>query len=133
MRITRIGLTPVKGGRHVEQRSVELTSDGPVGDRVFCLVDRSRGRVLRTVENPSLVQVAASWRDGLLTTRFPGRTVKAVPFRTGETLKVDYWGRLAALDVVDGPWAAAYSEHLGREDDGIVLARASHRARRASR
>ena len=56
MHITRIGLTPVKGGRHTEQPSVDLTLEGPVGDRVFCLVDRDRGRVLRTVENPTLVQ-----------------------------------------------------------------------------
>ena len=52
MHVTRIGLTPVKGGRHAEQASVDLTLDGPIGDRVFCLVDTERGRVHRTVENP---------------------------------------------------------------------------------
>ena len=46
-----------------------------------------------------------------------------MPAPTGETLKVDYWGRVAALEVVDGPWAEAYSEHVGHD---VLLARASH-------
>ena len=123
MHVTRIGLTPVKGGRHAEQASVDLTLDGPVGDRVFCLVDPERGRVLRTVENPSMMRTSATWADGVLTSRLPGRTVEGVPAPTGRTLKVDYWGRVAALEVVDGPWADAYSEHVGRD---VLLARAAH-------
>jgi uncharacterized protein YcbX len=123
VRIARIGLTPVKGARHTEQASVELTTDGPVGDRLFCLVDRARGRVLRTVENPTMVQTSARWRDGVLSVEMPAGSVEGVPAPTGETLKVDYWGRVAALEVVEGPWAAAYSRHLGCD---VVLARASH-------
>jgi uncharacterized protein YcbX len=123
VRITRIGLTPVKGGRHTGRPSVELSLGGPVGDRVFCLVDRARARVLRTVENPTLVQTAARWHDGVLAVTLPSVRVQGVPVPTGETLKVDYWGRVAALEVVDGPWAAAYSDHLGYD---VVLARASH-------
>ena len=123
MHVTRIGLTPVKGGRHAEQASVDLTLDGPVGDRVFCLVDPQRGRVLRTVENPSLMRTSATWAEGVLTSRLPGRTVGGVPAPTGRTLEVDYWGRVAALAVVDGPWAEAYSAHVGHD---VLLARASH-------
>lgn len=125
MRISRIGLTPVKGGRHRDLPSVDLTLEGPVGDRVFCLVDRVRGRVLRTVENPTLLQTSATWQGGVLSSRLPGRTVDGVPELTGETIKVDYWGRTAALDVVDGPWAAAYAEHLGPDGGDLVLARSS--------
>ena len=122
MRITRIGLTPVKGGRHTGQASVELTPEGPVGDRVFCLVDRRRARVLRTVENPTLVQTSARWHEGVLSVALPSGSVEGEPSPTGETLEADYWGRVAALEVVEGPWAAAYSEHVGRD---VVLARAS--------
>ena len=121
MHVTRIGLTPVKGGRHAEQASVDLTIEGPVGDRVFCLVDPERGQVLRTVENPSMMRTSATWADGVLTSRLPGRTVAGTPAGTGRTLKVDYWGRVAALEVVDGPWAGAYSEHVGHD---VLLARA---------
>ena len=120
MHVSRIGLTPLKGARHEDQASVDLTPHGPVGDREFCLVDRSRGRVLRTVENPTVMQTAAHWGAGLLTTTLPARTVEGVPGPSGETLTVDYWGRAARLEVVDGPWAAAFSEHLGYD---VVLAR----------
>ena len=123
MRISRIGLTPVKGGRHRDHPYVQLALDGPVGDRVFCLVDRARARVLRTVENPTLLQTSATWDDGVLTSTLPRGTVEGVPAPTGETLKVDYWGRTAALDVVDGPWASAYAEHLGPDGGDLVLAR----------
>lgn len=123
MRVSRIGLTPLKGGRHRELPYVDLASSGPLGDRVFCLVDPARARVLRTVENPTLLQTSAVWHGGVLTTALPGRTVRDVPSPTGEVVKVDYWGRVAALEVVDGPWAAAYSQHLGYD---VVLARATH-------
>ena len=120
MRIERIGFTPLKGGRHMTHDLVDLTADGPVGDRVFCLVDRSRGRVLRTVENPTLLQAAARWETGVLSVDLPGHTVEGVPSPSGELLEVDYWGRTAALEVCTGPWAEAYSEHLGYD---VVLAR----------
>jgi len=118
--IERIGFTPLKGGRHMTHDLVDLTADGPVGDRVFCLVDRSRGRVLRTVENPTLLQAAARWESGVLSVDLAGRTVEGEPSPSGEALKVDYWGRVAELEVCTGPWAEAYSEHLGYD---VVLAR----------
>ena len=121
MHVSRIGLASVKGTRHRDLASVDLTLDGPVGDRVFCLVDVARGRVLRSVENPSLFRTTATWQAGILATTLPDQPdVVDVPLETGETVKVDYWGRVAALDVVAGPWAAAYSRYLGRD---VVLAR----------
>jgi uncharacterized protein len=120
--VSRIGFTPVKGGRHREHRYVDLALAGPVGDRVFCVVDPHRGRVLRTVENPALLRTAAAWRSGVLTVSFPDGCVEGTPVPTREVLKVDYWGRVAAVEIVDGPWAAAYSRHVGRD---VVLARAA--------
>jgi uncharacterized protein YcbX len=121
VRVSRIGFTPVKGGRHIAQDLVELTPDGPAGDRVFCLVDPARGQVLRTVQNPSLLQSATSWGNGVLAMTLPGQTAEGAPTPTGAVLEVDYWGRDAAVEVVAGPWAAACSEHLGYD---VVLARA---------
>ena len=120
MRITRTGLTALKGGRHLGLPAVELTLAGPVGDRAFCLVDRDRRRVLRTVENPALVRTVAHWARGVLTVEVAGTTYEGVPQPTGEELKADYWGRTAALEVLDGPWGAAYTGLLGRR---VVLAR----------
>lgn len=113
MRIERIGFTPVKGARHLTQDRADLSADGPVGDRVFALVDRRRGRVLRTVENPALLRACARWDGGVLSVDLPGHTVEGVPSPSGETLEVDYWGRTAGVRVCAGPWAEAYSEYLG--------------------
>jgi uncharacterized protein len=118
--IKRIGYTAVKGGRHTSHDLVDLTADGPVGDRVFCLVDRSRGRVLRTVQNPSLLRARARWQAGVLSVDLPGHTVTGVPIPSGETLEVDYWGRTATLQRCTGQWAEAYSEYLGYD---VVLCR----------
>lgn len=120
MRIERIGFTPLKGGRHRGHDTAELTATGPVGDRVFCLVDPARGRVLRTVENPSLLRTAARWDAGVLSVHLPDRTLEGTPEPTGETLKVDYWGRGAETEVVGGPWSEAFSDFLGYD---VVLAR----------
>ena len=122
MRVERIGFTPIKGGRHAAHGSVELASTGPVGDRAFCLVDPARSRVLRTVENPTLVKNLAHWHAGVLSVRLPFGVFEGAPLGTGSVLEVDYWGRPARLEVVDGPWAAAYSRFLGLD---VVLARAA--------
>ena len=107
--VSRVGFTSLKGARHLSRRFVDLTLDGPVGDRVFCLIDPVRGRVLRTVENPTLVQTRASWDAGVLTVMLPGATVEGVPAATGPARHFDYWARRVAVEIVDGPWAAAYS------------------------
>jgi len=120
--IKRIGFTPVKGGRHLTQDLADLATDGPVGDREFCLVDRSRRRVLRTVENPTLVRTCARSEGGVLSVEFPGHTIEGVPAASGERLDVDYWGRVAALEVCTGPWAEAYSRYLGSD---VVLCRST--------
>jgi MOSC domain-containing protein len=119
--VSRIGLTPVKGTRHADRRSVDLTDGGPAGDRVFCLVDTARRRVVRTVENPTLMVTCASWDAGVLRTVLPTGSVEGSPLPSGEVREVDYWGRVVALEVVAGPWAAAFSEFLGYD---VVLARA---------
>lgn len=118
--IRRIGFTPVKGGRHLTQDVVELAADGPVGDRVFALVDRSRGQVLRTVQHPSLMRTCARWEAGVLSVDLAGQIIEGEPTASGETLRVDYWGRTASVHGCLGPWAQAYSEYLGQD---VVLCR----------
>lgn len=116
MLVERIGLTPVKGTRHLTRPDVALTTTGPVGDRVYCLVDPERDRVLRSVENPGLVQAVASLdADGDLAVSLPGGALRGCPEPTGETRKIDYWGRQAAVELVAGPWSEAFSEHLGAD------------------
>jgi uncharacterized protein YcbX len=69
---------------------------------------------LRTVENPRLLACPATWAGGVLSVGVSGRTLSGTPRPTGETLEFDYWGRSAAVEVVDGPWAGAFSDLLGR-------------------
>lgn len=120
MLVERIGLTPLKGARHLTHDAVDLALDGPVGDRVFALVDRDHGRVLRTVQNPALLRACARWDAGVLSVDLPDKTLEGEPSPSGEILAVDYWGRTEAVQVCTGPWAQAYSELL-RYD--VVLCR----------
>ena len=78
--------------------------------------------MLRTVENPTLVQAVTRWDGTVLAVDLPEGAAEGEPVATGEVVKVDYWGRTAALEIVDGPWAAAFSEHLGHD---VVLARST--------
>ena len=120
MHVTRIGFTPLKGARHVAHRSVQLSADGPVGDRGFCLVDPARDRVLRTVENPLLVRAVAARGADRLSVVLGDRRADGVPAPTGDVRKVDYWGRVVEVELLDGPWAALLSAHVGYD---VALAR----------
>ena len=114
MRVAAVGFTPVKGMRHASYDAVLLGEHGPVGDRAFCLVDVPRRQVLRTVQNPSLVAVRARWDGRVLDLVLPsGETSSAAPTPSGDRITCDYWGRVAALDLLDGPHAALVSSWLG--------------------
>lgn len=49
----------------------------------------------------------------MLSVELPSGLVEGRPSPTREVLDVDYWGRTATVEVVGGPWAEAFSEHLG--------------------
>jgi len=113
--VRSVGFTPVKGTRHVPQPEASFDADGPVGDRLYCLVDTERRRVLKTVQNPSLLAVEARWDGTTLALATPdGPTVRAVPEPAGETLVCSYWGRPVELALLDGPHAELLSRWLGR-------------------
>jgi uncharacterized protein YcbX len=122
MHIRNIGLSALKGGRHKPREHVLLEAEGPVGDRVFAVVDPEGGQVLKTVEHPSLLTCEARWVNGVLSVEIDGQQITAQPEMTGHYLALDYWGRTASMEVVDGPWARAFSRLLGRS---VVLARSA--------
>ena len=114
MRVARVGFTVLKGARHVARSEADLGAGGPVGDRAYCLLDPTRDRVVRTVENPTMVQVLGSQQGRILEVTLPsGERVGGVPEGCGEVREVDYWGRRESVELVDGPWAALLSGHLG--------------------
>lgn len=115
MRVVRVGFAALKGTRHTAYDAVELDVDGAVGDRLFCLVDVAARRVLRTIENPSLVAVRTSWDGSRLDTTLPsGEMASGVPTASGQTLTSDYWGRPVDLALLGGPHAELLSSYLGR-------------------
>jgi hypothetical protein len=114
--VRQAGVTPVKGMRHPALDRIQLDDEGPVGDRAFCLVDAGQARVLRTVQNPSLMAVVARLEAGVLEVRLPtGESVSAPPIATGETITCDYWGRQVDVALTDGPHAELVSSWLGRD------------------
>ena len=124
MRVRRLGFTAVKGTRHLSRPLVQLTADGPEGDRRYAVADPATGRVLRTVDHPALARVEAEVEDGLLRLRLPDGTVLVGPAEADEadapgaagggTVEGDYWGRPATLRPLDGSHDAALTAYLGR-------------------
>lgn len=114
MRIASAGFAPVKGTAHVPFDEVLLDERGPVGDRAFCLVDAAARRVLRTVQNPSLVAVRARLEGSRLDVVLPsGESADAEPTPSGERVTCEYWGRAVDLDLLAGPHSALFSSYLG--------------------
>jgi uncharacterized protein YcbX len=114
MTVTSVGFAPVKGTRHTSYDEVAVADGGPVGDRSLCFVDVECRRVLRTVQNPALVALAARYDGDELVIGLPdGRAARGIPERTGETLACEYWGRPAELDLLAGPWDDEVSAYLG--------------------
>ena len=120
MRVSRIGLAVVKGTRHQARSAVELTRHGPVGDRLFCLVDAERQQVLKTVRYGSLIASTVAWDDGVLSAEVAGQRLAAAPVPTGTVIEVDYWGRRVEAEILAGPWAEAYADLVGKP---VLLAR----------
>lgn len=127
LRVVRAGFAPIKGTRHLPHARVLLDAQGVVGDRGFALVtvdetDPAHGRVLRTVQHPSLVAVRAELAGDRLEVELPGgETASAEPVATGERLTCDYWGREVELELLGGPHAALFARWLDRP---VRLARA---------
>lgn len=117
--VARLGVSPLKGGAHSHPDDLEVSADGPLGDRRFALIEDhpSRGpAVVRTVEHHEVLRVRASLdRDGSLRLEVPGDEPFVVPevAVTGPAVIADYWGRPTALHPLPGPWDAALSARLG--------------------
>jgi uncharacterized protein YcbX len=128
LRVAALAIAPVKGMRTVPADALELVESGPVGDRAFH-VREADGQLALTTRNPRLVQVVPSWDRGEdeLALTFPDGRRVAGPVARGETVTTAFYdGRPVPGRIVEGPFAAALSEHLGRavqlvaNDEGVV-------------
>ncbi len=112
--VTALAIAPVKGCRLAAVGEVELTVQGPAGDRAFLVVGADGGLLLST-RTPKLLQVEPRWDGDALALRFPdGAEVAAVPEPGAPATTATYDGRPVHGRLVDGPLAEALSGHLGK-------------------
>jgi uncharacterized protein YcbX len=124
-RVARINVTPVKSLRLDHPDEIELVRDGAREDRRFLLVDSER-RLYNGKRDLALVRTSASWDpDGrhLQLTLPDGKLVEG-KVGSGEPTVVEVYRRPLHARLVEGPWADALSDLVGRSltlverDDG---------------
>ena len=124
--VAALHVAPVKGLRLVAVDALDIGPTGPAGDRAFH-VREADGTIALTPRNPRLVQVGPAWDParGELALAFPDGTRVSGPVERGRPVTTAFWDRRpVAGHVVEGPFAAALSEHAGRPVQ--LVARAGH-------
>jgi len=112
--VAALAVAPVKGLRLVGVDAVDIGASGAAGDRAFHLREAD-GTIVRTDRNPRLLQVVPAWDGAELALDFGDGTRVAGPVARGERVTTAFWGgRPVGGRVVEGPFAAALSEHVGR-------------------
>jgi uncharacterized protein YcbX len=124
-RVARINVTPVKSLRLDHPDEIELVRDGAREDRRFLLVDAER-RLYNGKRDLALVRTSASWDPDarhLQLTLPDGKLVEG-KVGSGEPTVVEVYRRPLHARLVEGPWADALSDLVGRSltlverDDG---------------
>jgi uncharacterized protein YcbX len=115
VKVAWLHVAPVKGLRIEERESVELGLNGVEDDRRFCVVDET-GRLLNGKRLASLTTVAARFdmETGHLHLRMPNGSSVGGTVAVGAPMTVTIYGHAAPGHRVEGPWAAALSDELGR-------------------
>ncbi len=114
MNVTALSVTPVKGTRLQRVQEVELGRDGARGNRRFFLIDE-RDRMINAKPLGELQTIVAECVDDMLTLRFPdGQSVSGPVATREEPIAVRFFSTTVQALPVDGPFAAALSERLGR-------------------
>src|SRR5262249_4964613 len=99
---------------HTVER-IELERTGARGNRRFFLIDE-RDRMLNGKNVGGLTQVVADYsdEDGRLSLTFPdGREVSG-QVELGGAVSARFFSRDVAARLVEGPWAQALTDHVGR-------------------
>ena len=114
-RVTALALTPLKGARLLEVEEIELTERGASGDRRFFVIDEL-GRMLNGKVLGALQGVVAQLSGERFSLTFPdGRVVSGELPQSGEPLTAKFFSRELTGESIDGPWANALSDFLGRD------------------
>lgn len=111
--VTALSTTPVKGTRLHRVDSIELGPMGADGNRRFFVIDE-RDRMVNAKIVGQLQTIVADAGNGLLRLTFPdGRTVEAAP-EAGGQLTARFFSDSREVVMVEGPFADALTEYLGR-------------------
>ncbi|MDQ6732162.1 MAG: MOSC domain-containing protein [Actinomycetota bacterium] len=113
--VTSLAVTPVKALRLQAVDAIELVGEGARENRRFCVIDE-KGRMLNGKMLGGL-QTVVGWFDpvaGELGLRFPDGSSLLAPVAHGEPLEIRFFSHACGARLLQGPWAAALSDHLGR-------------------
>ena len=116
MKVAWLYVAPVKGLAIESRDQVELGRSGVEDDRLFCLVGED-GNMLNGKRLAPVTTIGAHFDPATdrLELRTPSGARVSGTVRAGEEIAVTmYGGHVASGNVVEGPWAAALSEQLGR-------------------
>jgi uncharacterized protein YcbX len=113
--VTALATTPVKALRLHVVDAIELGGEGARDDRRFCVID-DRGRMLNGKHVGALQTVIAAFdaAAGELGLCFPDGSEVRAPVAHAEPLEISFFSHACGARALEGPWAAALSEHLGQ-------------------
>lgn len=114
-RVARLNIAPVRSLGLETRDEIELGPDGVAEDRRFYVIDAG-DRLVDQLTSGEMVQVG-SWTDPdatRLRLTFPDGTIVEDEVQLDGALETHIHGRTAAGHIVEGPWAAALSAHIGR-------------------
>lgn len=113
--VSRLNVAPVKGLAVQHPDEVRVERGGVPGNRQFLLLDET-GRLFSGIRHGRMVTIVPDYRADpeSLALSFPDGTVVEDEIRLGEALTVDLWDVPRPSRLVEGPFAAALSEFVGK-------------------
>jgi len=114
-RVARLNIAPVRSLGLETRAEIDLGLDGVAEDRRFYVIDAG-GRLVDQLTSGEMVQVG-SWTNRDATTlrlTFPDGAVVEDEITLDGAIETHIHGRTAAGHIVEGPWAAALTDFVGR-------------------
>jgi uncharacterized protein len=113
--VTRLAITPIKGTRIRTVDRIVLTTAGVHENRRFFLID-DRNRMINGKIVGELQTVVADYSDAERRLRLTFRDGSTVEdeVRLGAPVTTRFFSRPKPARLVEGPWSAAVSEHVGQ-------------------
>jgi uncharacterized protein YcbX len=114
--VRAIHVSAVKSLRLMPVPEARIERDGIPGDRRFALLDQRRERVATQREIGALAQIQSRYdaATGELALVMPDGSEVAAVVNGGRPASLKLWDRVVAARELDGPWAEALSDAIGR-------------------